>query len=155
VLLLDLPPGTGDIAISVAQMLPGAELLIVTTPQLAAAEVAERAGAIAQQTHQRVTGVIENMSYLICPHCGEPTEVFGSGGGETVAAALTRLSGAPVPLLGQVPIDIRLREGGDAGVPLVLSDPDSPAGLALRKIADDLGARSRGLAGRSLGITPR
>ena len=155
VLLLDLPPGTGDIAISVAQMLPGAELLIVTTPQLAAAEVAERAGAIAQQTHQRVTGVIENMSYLICPHCGEPTEVFGSGGGATVAAALSRLSGAPVPLLGQVPIDVRLREGGDAGMPLVLGDPDSPAGLALRKIADDLGARSRGLAGRSLGITPR
>ena len=155
VLLLDLPPGTGDIAISVAQMLPGADLLIVTTPQLAAAEVAERAGAIAQQTHQRVTGVIENMSYLICPHCGEPTEVFGSGGGASVAAALSRLSGAPVPLLGQVPIDVRLREGGDAGVPLVLGDPDSPAGLALRKIADDLGARSRGLAGRSLGITPR
>ena len=155
VLLLDLPPGTGDIAISVAQMLPAAELLIVTTPQLAAAEVAERAGAIAQQTHQRVTGVIENMSYLICPHCGEPTEVFGSGGGASVAAALSRLSGAPVPLLGQVPIDVRLREGGDAGVPLVLGDPDSPAGLALRKIADDLGARSRGLAGRSLGITPR
>jgi len=155
VLLLDLPPGTGDIAISVAQMLPGAELLIVTTPQLAAAEVAERAGAIAQQTHQRVTGVIENMSYLICPHCGEPTEVFGSGGGASVAAALSRLSGAPVPLLGQVPIDVRLREGGDAGMPLVLGDPDSPAGLALRKIADDLGARSRGLAGRSLGITPR
>jgi ATP-binding protein involved in chromosome partitioning len=155
VLLLDLPPGTGDIAISVAQMLPAAELLIVTTPQLAAAEVAERAGAIAQQTHQRVAGVIENMSYLICPHCGEPTEVFGSGGGASVAAALSRLSGAPVPLLGQVPIDVRLREGGDAGVPLVLGDPDSPAGLALRKIADDLGARSRGLAGRSLGITPR
>src|ERR1700689_1583523 len=155
VLLLDLPPGTGDIAISVGQMLPSAELLIVTTPQLAAAEVAERAGAIASQTHQRVAGVIENMAYLICPHCGEQTELFGSGGGATVAAALSRLSGAEVPLLGQVPIDVRLREGGGAGVPLVLGDPDSPAGLALRKIADDLGARSRGLAGRSLGITPR
>jgi ATP-binding protein involved in chromosome partitioning len=155
VLLLDLPPGTGDIAISVGQMLPGAELLVVTTPQLAAAEVAERAGAIAQQTHQRVAGVIENMSYLVCPHCGEATELFGSGGGAAVAAALSQLSGAPVPLLGQVPIDVRLREGGDAGVPLVLGDPDSPAGLALRKIADDLGVRSRGLAGRSLGITPR
>src|SRR6204780_3645425 len=155
VLLLDLPPGTGDVAISLAQLLPNAELLVVTTPQLAAAEVAERAGAIATQTHQRVAGVIENMSYLICPHCGEPRELFGSGGGASVAAALSRLSGAPVPLLGQVPIDVRLREGGDAGVPLVLGDPDSPAGLALRKIADDLGARSRGLAGRSLGITPR
>jgi ATP-binding protein involved in chromosome partitioning len=155
VLLLDLPPGTGDVAISVAQMLPGAELLVVTTPQLAAAEVAERAGAIASQTHQRLTGVIENMSYLVCPHCGEHTELFGSGGGASVAAALTQLSGAPVPLLGQVPIDVRLREGGDAGIPLVLGDPDSPAGIALRKIADDLGVRSRGLAGRSLGITPR
>src|ERR1700678_2893620 len=155
VLLLDLPPGTGDIAISVAQMLPGAELLIVTTPQLAAAEVAERAGALASQTHQRIAGVIENMSYLVCGHCGEKEFIFGSGGGEAVAGALSRLVGTPVPLLGQVPLDTRLREGGDAGLPLVLGTPDSPAGLALRKIADDLGARSRGLAGRSLGITPR
>ncbi len=155
VLLLDLPPGTGDIAISVAQMLPSAELLIVTTPQLAAAEVAERAGAIATQTHQRITGVIENMAYLVCAHCGEQTDIFGSGGGATVAAALSRLSGTQVPLLGQVPIDVRLREGGDRGIPLVLGDPDSPAGLALRKIADDLGARGRGLAGRHLGLTPR
>jgi len=155
VLLLDLPPGTGDIAISLGQMLPSAELLVVTTPQLAAAEVAERAGAIASQTHQRVAGVIENMSYLICPHCGEQTELFGSGGGATVAAALSRLTGAQVPLLGQVPIDVRLREGGDAGVPLVLGDSASPAALALRKIADELGTRSRSLAGRNLGISPR
>src|SRR5579864_3267350 len=155
VLLLDLPPGTGDIAISVAQLLPTAELLVVTTPQLAAAEVAERAGAISAQTRQRITGVIENMSYLVCAHCGEQTEVFGSGGGATVAHALTRITGTQVPLLGQVPIDIRLREGGDAGVPLVLAEPDSPAALALRKIADELGARGRGLAGRQLGLTPR
>jgi ATP-binding protein involved in chromosome partitioning len=154
VLLLDLPPGTGDIAISVAQLLPGAELLVVTTPQLAAAEVAERAGAISMQTHQRIVGVIENMSYLLCPHCGEPTDVFGSGGGETVAGALTRITGASVPLLGQVPIDTRLREGGDQGMPLVLSDPDAPAALELHKIADTLGTRARGLAGRSLSITP-
>jgi ATP-binding protein involved in chromosome partitioning len=154
VLLLDLPPGTGDVAISVAQMLPTAELLVVTTPQLAAAEVAERAGAIAQQTRQRIAGVIENMSYLVCPHCGEQTEVFGSGGGATVAEALSRLTGAPVPLMGQVPIDVRLREGGDAGMPLVLSDPDAPAALALRKIAEEIGARGRGLAGRNLGLTP-
>src|SRR5580693_9479748 len=155
VLLLDLPPGTGDVAISVAQMLPTAELLVVTTPQLAASEVAERAGAVATQTHQRIAGVIENMSYLVCPHCGEQQEVFGSGGGASVAAALGRITGAPVPLLGQVPLDVRLREGGDAGMPLVLSDPDSPAALALRKIADEIGARGRGLAGRSLGLTPR
>jgi ATP-binding protein involved in chromosome partitioning len=132
VLLLDLPPGTG-----------------------AAAEVAERAGAIATQTHQRIAGVIENMSYLVCAHCGEQTEIFGSGGGVSVAEALSRITGTQVPLLGQVPLDVRLREGGDAGIPLVLGEPDSPAALALRKIADELGARRRGLAGRQLGLTPR
>ena len=155
VLLLDLPPGTGDMAISVAQLLPNAELLVVTTPQLAAAEVAERAGALATQTHQRIAGVIENMSYLLCPHCGEPTDVFGSGGGETVASALTRITGTPVSLLGQVPIDVRLRQGGDEGVPLVLSDPEAPAAQELRQVADALGTRARGLAGRSLSISPR
>src|ERR1700683_1502412 len=155
VLLLDLPPGTGDVAISVGQMLPSAELLVVTTPQLAAAEVAERAGAIATPTHQRGAGVIENMSYLVCAHCGEQTEIFGSGGGVSVAEALSRITGTQVPLLGQVPLDVRLREGGDAGIPLVLGEPDSPAALALRKIADELGARRRGLAGRQLGLTPR
>jgi ATP-binding protein involved in chromosome partitioning len=153
VLLMDLPPGTGDIAISVAQLLPGAELLVVTTPQLAAAEVAERAGAIAMQTHQRIAGVIENMSFLPCPHCGEPVEVFGSGGGSTVAEALTRITGTQVPLLGQVPIDLRLREGGDAGVPLVLSDPGSAAAQQLSSIAAGL-VRGRGLAGRQLGLSP-
>jgi len=155
VLLLDLPPGTGDIAISVAQMLPTAELLVVTTPQLAAAEVAERAGAVVMQTHQRIAGVIENMSYLVCPHCGEHTDIFGSGGGQTVAAALTRITGAQVPLLGQVPIDTRLREGSDAGRPLVLSDPSAPAAVQLSKIADGLASRARGLVGRSLPLSPR
>ncbi|MBV9379579.1 MAG: Mrp/NBP35 family ATP-binding protein [Streptosporangiaceae bacterium] len=154
-LLLDLPPGTGDVAISLAQLLPNAELLVVTTPQLAAAEVAERAGAIVTQTRQRIAGVVENMSYLVCPHCGEQTDVFGSGGGEAVAAALTRITGAPVPLLGQVPIDTRLREGGDSGHPLVLGDPDSPAALQLRKISDALAGRGRGLAGRHLPLSPR
>jgi ATP-binding protein involved in chromosome partitioning len=154
VLLLDLPPGTGDVAISVAQMLPSAELLIVTTPQLAAAEVAERAGAMASQTQQRIAGVIENMSYLVCGHCGEQEFIFGSGGGQAVADALTRLAGTPVPLLGQVPLDTRLREGGDAGLPLVLGAPDSPAALALTKIASGLDTRARGLAGRSLGLSP-
>jgi ATP-binding protein involved in chromosome partitioning len=154
VLLLDLPPGTGDVAISVAQMLPGAELLIVTTPQLAAAEVAERAGAMASQTQQRIAGVIENMSYLVCGHCGEKEFIFGSGGGDAVAEVLSRLAGTPVPLLGQVPLDTRLREGGDAGLPLVLGTPDAPAALALTKIAAELGAKARGLAGRSLGLSP-
>jgi ATP-binding protein involved in chromosome partitioning len=154
VLLLDLPPGTGDIAISVAQMLPSAELLVVTTPQVASWEVAERAGAIAVQTHQRITGVIENMSGFACPHCGEIVDVFGAGGGNEVAEALTRVTGAPVPVLGQIPVDIRLREGGDEGVPLVLSDPDSPAAKQLIAVADVLASRSRGLAGRQLGLSP-
>jgi len=154
-LLLDLPPGTGDIAISLAQLLPNAELLVVTTPQLAAAEVAERAGAIVTQTRQRITGVIENMSYLVCPHCGEQMDVFGSGGGEAVAATLSQLTGTTVPLLGQVPLDMRLREGGDNGTPLVLDDPSSPAALQLAKIADALSSRGRGLAGRMLNLSPR
>ena len=154
VLLMDLPPGTGDIAISVAQLLPSAEILVVTTPQQAAAEVAERAGAISAQTHQTVAGVIENMSYLPCPHCGERVEVFGSGGGQTVAEALTRTLGTTVPLLGQVPIDVRLREGGDAGRPIVLDDPDAPAAKELRSIADTLAGRSLGLRGRQLGLSP-
>ena len=154
VLLMDLPPGTGDVAISVAQLLPGAELIVVTTPQLASSEVAERAGAISVQTHQRITGVIENMSALACPHCGEEVPVFGTGGGQAVADALTRITGAAVPLLGQVPIDMRLREGGDRGVPLVLSDPDCAAAQRLSGIAGGLVNQSRGLAGRRLGLTP-
>ncbi|MBS4102080.1 Mrp/NBP35 family ATP-binding protein [Tsukamurella paurometabola] len=151
VLLLDLPPGTGDVAISIAQLIPGAEILVVTTPQTAAAEVAERAGAIALQTRQRVAGVIENMSGLTLPD-GTVMDVFGSGGGEQVAARLSRAVGADVPLLGQIPLDPQLREAGDAGTPVVLSAPDSPTGAALRAIADKLAVRKRGLAGMSLGI---
>jgi len=154
VLLLDLPPGTGDIAISVAQLVPNAELLVVTTPQQAAAEVAERAGTIALHTRQRIAGVVENMSWLPCPHCGEKVEVFGSGGGETVADALTRATGAQVPLLGQVPLDMRLREGGDRGEPLVLADPQAPAAQVLLGIADRLTTRARGLVGMSLSVSP-
>src|ERR671910_3355949 len=124
VLLLDLPPGTGDIAISVAQLLPSAEILVVTTPQLAAAEVAERAGAIATQTHQQIAGVVENMSWWEQPD-GSRIELFGSGGGAAVAGSLAKLTGTRVPLLGQIPIDQRLREGGDTGTPILLSDPGS------------------------------
>jgi ATP-binding protein involved in chromosome partitioning len=154
VLLIDLPPGTGDIAISTAHLVPGSELIVVTTPQVASAEVAERAGTLASQLHQNVVGVIENMSYLPCPHCGERIEVFGTGGGSAVAQTLSRLTGASVPVLGEVPIDTRLREAGDAGLPLVLSDPDSPAAQQLRKIAEDLAGRTRSLAGRQLGLSP-
>jgi ATP-binding protein involved in chromosome partitioning len=153
VLLMDLPPGTGDIAISVAQLVPSAEILVVTTPQAAAAEVAERAGTIALQTHQRIAGVVENMSWLELPD-GSRLELFGAGGGAAVAEALTRSVGADVPLLGQVPMDNALREGSDTGVPLVLSHPDSPAAVVLRDVADRLAGKPRGLAGMSLSLTP-
>ncbi|MDB1086875.1 Mrp/NBP35 family ATP-binding protein [Streptomyces sp. ACA25] len=155
VLLLDLPPGTGDIAISVAQLIPNAEILVVTTPQQAAAEVAERAGSIAVQTHQKIVGVVENMSGLPCPHCDEMVDIFGTGGGRQVAEGLTRTTGTDVPVLGSIPIDVRLREGGDEGKPVVLTDPDSAAGTAIRNVASALGSRKRGLAGMSLGVTPR
>jgi ATP-binding protein involved in chromosome partitioning len=153
VLLLDLPPGTGDIAISVAQLVPNAELLVVTTPQVAAAEVAERAGAIAVQTRQRLAGVVENMSWLEMPD-GSRMEVFGSGGGQQVAESLSRIVGTEVPLLGQVPLDPRLRELGDAGDPIVAADPAAPASVVLRDIASRLSTRSRGLAGRLLSVSP-
>ncbi|OKI42353.1 Mrp/NBP35 family ATP-binding protein [Micromonospora sp. CB01531] len=153
VLLLDLPPGTGDIAISVAQLLPNAEILVVTTPQTAAAEVAERAGAIALQTHQRVVGVIENMSWLELPD-GSRMEVFGAGGGEAVAESLTRTIGAQVPVLGQIPLDTRVREGGDAGTPIVLTQPDAPAAKAILQVADRLAVRRESLLGKPLGLKP-
>ncbi|MEP7034714.1 MAG: P-loop NTPase [Dermatophilaceae bacterium] len=153
VLLLDLPPGTGDIAISVAQLIPNAEILVVTTPQKAASEVAERAGSIAMQTHQQIVGVIENMSWLELPD-GTRHEIFGAGGGQVVADSLTRSIGAPVPLLGQIPMDTGLREGADVGMPVVLGEPNSPSAVVLREIARGLSTRARGLAGRSLGLTP-
>ncbi|MER5262481.1 P-loop NTPase [Actinosynnema sp. NPDC002837] len=153
VLLLDLPPGTGDIAISVAQLVPNAEILVVTTPQQAAAEVAERAGSIALQTRQRIAGVIENMSWLELPD-GTRMDVFGEGGGQVVADSLTQAVGADVPLLGQVPLDPRLREQGDAGTPIVLAHPESAAGQVLTTVAGKLSTRSRGLAGRLLNVSP-
>ncbi|MEV0048450.1 Mrp/NBP35 family ATP-binding protein [Nocardia rhamnosiphila] len=151
VLLLDLPPGTGDVAISIAQLIPNAEILVVTTPQIAAAEVAERAGAIALQTRQRIAGVVENMSWLDLPD-GTRMDLYGSGGGQAVADRLTRAVGAEVPLLGQIPIEQALREAGDEGTPIVLKDPESPSAVALRAVADKLAVRRRGLAGMSLGI---
>jgi ATP-binding protein involved in chromosome partitioning len=153
VLLMDLPPGTGDIAISVAQLVPSAELLVVTTPQLAAREVAERAGSLALQTHQQIVGVVENMSWLDLPD-GTRMELFGSGGGQAVAASLAATTGTNVPLIGQVPIDQLVREGGDDGTPIVLSNPDSAASAALRGVADALAQRQHSLVGRSLGLTP-
>jgi ATP-binding protein involved in chromosome partitioning len=154
VLLLDLPPGTGDIAISTAQLLPHAEIVVVTTPQLGSSDVAIRAGTLAEQTHQKVLGVVENMSSFPCPHCGEPLDLFGVGGGDLVAEKLSAVLGTDVPVLGRIPFDPRLREGGDSGQPLVVAEPDAPASRALVEIADFLGARPRGLAGMQLGISP-
>ncbi|MGZ4475360.1 MAG: Mrp/NBP35 family ATP-binding protein [Nocardioides sp.] len=159
VLLLDLPPGTGDVAISLGQYLPNAEFVVITTPQEAAAEVAERAGTMAEMMHQRVVGVVENMSYLPCPHCTAEgkehrLEIFGSGGGARVAETLSQRFGTTIPLLGQIPLDISLREGGDAGKPIVESDPTAPAAVVLNAVAEKLSGRGRGLAGLQLGLTP-
>ncbi|MCQ9165387.1 Mrp/NBP35 family ATP-binding protein [Arthrobacter sp. STN4] len=154
VLFLDLPPGTGDVAISVAQLLPRAEILVVTTPQAAAADVAERAGAIAVQTGQKVAGVVENMSFLTLPD-GSTMELFGSGGGEVLATRLSQTVNATVELLGQIPLDVALREGGDIGAPIVLANPESPSAAALLDIAGKLAVRPRGLSGLHLGVTPR
>jgi ATP-binding protein involved in chromosome partitioning len=157
-LLLDLPPGTGDVAISLGQKLPSAEVLVVTTPQAAAAEVAERAGTMAAMLNQRVIGVVENMSYLLtsCPHCGQEhrVDVFGAGGGADTAAALSKRLGYAVPLLAEIPLDPMLRAGGDDGTPIVDLAPDRPAAQALDALAGTLAKRGRGLAGRQLGLIP-
>ena len=149
VLFMDLPPGTGDVAITVAQLVPNAELLIVTTPQAAAAEVAERAGTIAQQTDQKIAGVVENMSGMTMPD-GTVVSVFGEGGGEQVAERLTQLTDSDVELLGSVPLDPNLRESGDSGTPVVISDPESPAAKAVLAIVDKLKVRPESLKGKSL-----
>lgn len=151
VLLLDLPPGTGDIALSVAQLIPNAELLIVTTPQAAAAEVAERAGSISQQTRQRVAGVIENMGAMVMPD-GSTMDVFGTGGGQIVADRLGVILGHEVPLLASVPLDPTLRSGGDAGTPIVIDSPESPAAQQIQQVADKLAIRSDSLVGKNLNL---
>lgn len=149
VLLLDLPPGTGDIAISVAQLLPNSELLVITTPQSTATQVAERAGTIALQTKQKVIGVVENMSYLQLPD-GSQMEIFGSGGGDALSSTLSEQLGYSVPLLGQLPLEEALRQGSDVGTPVVLANPQAEVSQRLRQIARTLVQRPRGLAGRAL-----
>ncbi|MBW3562248.1 MAG: Mrp/NBP35 family ATP-binding protein [Actinobacteria bacterium] len=146
-LLCDLPPGTGDIAISLGQMLPTSDLIVVTTPQEAAQKVAIRAGQMAEETGMIVSGVVENMAGFTCPDCGSHHDIFGSGGGEELAAELD------TDLLGRVPIDVRLREGGDHGVPLVLSHPEVPAATALRDVAAGIARRARSVVGKQLPIT--
>ena len=150
VLLLDLPPGTGDVAISLGQLLPQAEVLVVTTPQPAAAEVAERSGLVARQTGQTVIGVVENMAGLVQDD-GTVLELFGSGGGADLAARLSTPE-LPVPVLATIPLSVALRAGGDAGAPVVLSHPNDPAAAAILRLAEALAGRSRGLAGRQLPI---
>ncbi|MEY3769209.1 MAG: hypothetical protein RL390_73 [Actinomycetota bacterium] len=146
-LFLDLPPGTGDLAISLGQLIPGSELIVVTTPQIAAAEVAERSGRIAHQMKQQIVGVIENMSAFPCPTCGEKIELFGSGGGEATAARLSQLVGAEVPVLGNIPFSHALRNGGDGGQPVVITSNDDPAAVAINEIAANLTQRKRSLVG--------
>lgn len=152
-LLLDLPPGTGDMAISLGQHLSNAEVLVVTTPQQAAAQVAERAGTMASMMHQRVVGVVENMSYLVTPS-GDRMEVFGSGGAEAVATGLSQRLGHDVPVLGKVPLEEQLRVGADEGRPVVATHPDLESAKVLQQVADSLTGRSRGLAGMQLGLAP-
>ena len=151
-LLLDLPPGTGDIAISLGQLIPASEILVVTTPQIAAAEVAERAGRIAHQLKQHIVGVVENMSDINCPHCGEAISLFGRGGGVETAQRLSNLVGANVPLLASVPFDPELRQGGDGGEPIVLSKPDSHSAVAIYSIVDQLMKQRKSLVGVPLSL---
>jgi len=142
----------GDLAISLGQLVPSSEILVVTTPQIAAAEVAERAGRIAHQIHQRVIGVIENMSAYPCAKCGELTSLFGEGGGEETSKRLSQLIGGDVPLLGKIPFSPDLREGGDAGAPVVISAPDSPSAQAIDEIIAKLIVREKSLLGVRLGL---
>ena len=151
-LFIDLPPGTGDLAISLGQLVPNSEIIVVTTPQVAAAEVAERAGRIAHQIHQRVLGVIENMSAYPCEKCGEPTSLFGEGGGAETALRLTQLVGGDVPLLGKIPFSPQLRNGGDEGTPVVIAAPESASAQAIEEIVAKLIVREKSLLGIRLGL---
>lgn len=154
VLLLDLPPGTGDVAISIGQLLPQAEVIVVTTPQPAAADVAERSGIVARQTGQKIFGVIENMAPALQPD-GTLLDLFGSGGGQEVVRRLSLGQDLPVALLASVPLSAALRQGGDTGVPIVLANPADPASIAIESVAELIATRGRGLAGRQLGVSPR
>jgi ATP-binding protein involved in chromosome partitioning len=152
-LLLDLPPGTGDIAISLGQLIPASEIIVVTTPQIAAAEVAERAGRIAHQLKQHIIGVIENMAAYTDPQTGAKVALFGAGGGVETSRRLSTLVGAEVPLVTSIPFDIDLREGGDNGAPIVLVKPESPTAQAFFSVVDQLAPRKKSLLGVRLGVS--
>jgi ATP-binding protein involved in chromosome partitioning len=147
-LLCDLPPGTGDVSISLASFIPGASMLVVTTPQEAARKVAERAGKMAERTNLRPIGVIENMSFYVCPHCGERDAIFGEGGGQEASATLN------VPLLAQIPLVPTIRAGGDEGVPIVVSEPDAPASVAFREAASAIRRTTKSKVGKPLSLMP-
>lgn len=153
ILILDMPPGTGDIAISVGQLLPHAEVLVVTTPQTAASDVAVRSGLVARQTGQTVIGVVENMAAMTLPD-GSTLDLFGAGGGEEVAASLST-DGQVVPVLAHIPLSVALRTGGDTGEPVVIAHPEDPAALAIEAVATAVVERGRGLGGRSLPLSVR
>ena len=157
-LILDLPPGTGDVAMSLGQKIPNSEVIVVTTPQQAAAEVAERAGTMAAIMQQRVIGVVENMAWYeaLCPHCEKThkLDLFGAGGGQKVADVLTQRLGYDVPVLAQVPMETELRSGGDTGEPIVQSHPQAASAQALMGLAKTIDERKRGLAGVQLGVDP-
>jgi ATP-binding protein involved in chromosome partitioning len=152
-LLLDLPPGTGDIAISLGQLIPASEIIVVTTPQVAAAEVAERAGRIAHQLKQHIIGVIENMSAYVDAQTGATIALFGEGGGAETSRRLSTLVGAEVPLVASVPFDVDLREGGDNGAPIVWAKPESPAAQSFFSVVDQLATRKKSLLGVRLGVS--
>ena len=152
-LLLDLPPGTGDIAISLGQLIPASEIIVVTTPQVAAAEVAERAGRIAHQLKQHIIGVIENMSAYVDAQTGATIARFGEGGGAETSRRLSTLVGAEVPLVASVPFDVDLREGGDNGAPIVWAKPESPAAQSFFSVVDQLAPRKKSLLGVRLGVS--
>ena len=148
-LICDLPPGTGDVSISLASFIPGASMVVVTTPQEAARKVAERAGKMAERTNLRPIGVIENMSYYVCPHCGEREALFGEGGGRLAAETLG------VPLMAQIPLEPAVREGGDGGAPIVLRDPSSAASIAFREAAGAVRTATKSKIGKPLSLTTR
>ena len=146
-LLLDLPPGTGDVTMTLLDLIPDAQLLAVTTPQLAAQTVAARVGRMARDVRMPIAGVVENMSSLVCPSCAEHTPLFGEGGGARLAEAID------APLLGQIPLDLPLRTSGDVGVPAMVGAPTAASVMEIRRIASELPVVRRSLVGRSLPLS--
>jgi len=153
-LLIDLPPGTGDVAISTAHLVPRSEVIVVTSGHEAAAEVAVRAGVLAHHLNQRVIGVIENLSGLNCPHCGEIIDVFGMGAGSELAKLLSEETKTEIEVLGEIPIDPNVRKAGDSGIPIMIADPSCPSAKAIMAIAEKLASTPRGLLGQSLKVSP-